>query len=360
MVHWVKRPTYEEVVKDIEKDYKVKLPNRVALHFHDSFAMAQFREQQQAIVEGQRSADEARGEAMTQAAEESGIGRRELLEFAQQLGQQNSAAINELQSQHAASATSDRRAAEAQAESFARQLAEHQVRADNRERLLQRALEELRQHPQIPAALVPAVPNAEDIRQAVRQTADQIHGRVSQDIRALAGGMANATGEAIRGMQNQHGQSLSQMLNILQQGVPTQQIINAPTTHQHVHLHEASSSSSSAAAAPPPPPPPPPKKIKDRSRSPPRPQSQPPLAIEEQAGVILPIRGRSRSRSVATEPTRERSASAATEPYEPEERRTRRRHNPAVELMRNRLALQRERPTNFEARRRVVLPIRRR
>ena len=360
MVHWVKRPTYEEVVKDIEKDYKVKLPNRVALHFHDSFAMAQFREQQQAIVEGQRSADEARDEAMTQAADESGIGRRELLEFAQQLGQQNSAAISELQSQHTASAASDRRAAEAQAESFARQLAEHQVRADNRERLLQRALEELRQHPQIPAAPVPAVPNAEDIRQAVRQTADQIHGRVSQDIRALAGGMANVTGEAIRGMQNQHGQSLSQMLNILQQGIPAQQIINAPTTHQHVHLHEASSSSSSSsAAAAAAPPPPPPKKVKDRSRSPPRPHSQPPLTIEDQAGVILPIRGRSRSRSVATEPARERSAAATTEPYE-EERRTRRRHNPAVELMRNRLALQRERTTNFEARRRVVLPIRRR
>ena len=188
MGHWVNMPTYDEVVKDIEKDYKVKLPNRVALHFHDSFAMAQFREQQPAIVEGQRSADEARDEAMAQAADENGIGRRELLEFAQQLGQHNSVAISELQAQHVASAASDRRAAEAQAESFARQLAEHQVRADNMERLLQRALEELRQHPHIPPAPVFAAPNAEAIRDAVRQTADQIHGRVSQDIRALAGG----------------------------------------------------------------------------------------------------------------------------------------------------------------------------
>ena len=76
MVQLVKRPTYEEVVKDIEKDYKVKLPHRVALHVHDSFAMAQFREQQQAIVEGQQSADEARDQAMTQAADETGIGKR--------------------------------------------------------------------------------------------------------------------------------------------------------------------------------------------------------------------------------------------------------------------------------------------
>ena len=150
--------------------------------------MPQFREQHQAVAECHRSADEARDEAMTQATDESGIGRRELLEFAQQLGQHNSVAINELQSQHAASAAADRKAAEAQAESVARQLAEHQVRADNKERLLQRALEGLRQHTQITTTPVPATPNAEAIRDTVRQTADQIHGRVSQDIRALAGG----------------------------------------------------------------------------------------------------------------------------------------------------------------------------
>ena len=89
--------------------------------------MAPFREQQQAIVECQQSADEARDEAMTQATDENGIGRKELLEFAQQLGQQNSAAINELKIQHAASATADRKAAEAPTESVARQLAEHPV-----------------------------------------------------------------------------------------------------------------------------------------------------------------------------------------------------------------------------------------
>ena len=90
MVHCVNRPTCEDVVTDIEKDYKVKLPNRVALHFHDSFAMAQ-------------------------AADENGIGRRELLEFAQQLSQHNSVAISELNTHHVASAVADRRAAEAQA-----------------------------------------------------------------------------------------------------------------------------------------------------------------------------------------------------------------------------------------------------
>ena len=37
-IHWKKRPTYEEIIKDLEKDYKVKLPDRVALNFYDSFA----------------------------------------------------------------------------------------------------------------------------------------------------------------------------------------------------------------------------------------------------------------------------------------------------------------------------------
>ena len=47
---WTKRPTYEEVLGEIEKDYVRKLPNRMALQFYDSFAMTQFREQQQESI----------------------------------------------------------------------------------------------------------------------------------------------------------------------------------------------------------------------------------------------------------------------------------------------------------------------
>ena len=35
---WSKRPTYEEILRDMDKDYKVRLPGRVALQFYDSFA----------------------------------------------------------------------------------------------------------------------------------------------------------------------------------------------------------------------------------------------------------------------------------------------------------------------------------
>ena len=39
-IHGTKRPTYEEILADLDKDYKVKLPDRVAVNFYDSFAHA--------------------------------------------------------------------------------------------------------------------------------------------------------------------------------------------------------------------------------------------------------------------------------------------------------------------------------
>ena len=41
---WYKVPKYEDVVKAIEHDYKVKLPERTALQFWDSFALSQYKE----------------------------------------------------------------------------------------------------------------------------------------------------------------------------------------------------------------------------------------------------------------------------------------------------------------------------
>ena len=37
---------YEEILRDLEKDYKVKLPDRVALSFYGSFAHAQIQQMQ--------------------------------------------------------------------------------------------------------------------------------------------------------------------------------------------------------------------------------------------------------------------------------------------------------------------------
>ena len=65
---WSKRPTYEEILRGMDKDYKVRLPDRVALHFYDSFAMTQFREMQQQTEESEAQKDEHRQTAFATAA----------------------------------------------------------------------------------------------------------------------------------------------------------------------------------------------------------------------------------------------------------------------------------------------------
>ena len=86
---WSKRPTYEEILRDMETDYKVKIPDRVALQFYDSFAMTHFRELQQQTNESEVQKDEHRREAVVSAAADEGVGRQELQQFANQLHQQS-------------------------------------------------------------------------------------------------------------------------------------------------------------------------------------------------------------------------------------------------------------------------------
>ena len=73
---WSKRPTYEEILRDMETDYKVKLPDHVALQSYDSFAMTQFREMQQQTNESEAQNDEHRREAVVTAAAGEGVGRQ--------------------------------------------------------------------------------------------------------------------------------------------------------------------------------------------------------------------------------------------------------------------------------------------
>ena len=79
---WSRRPTYDEIPRDMEPDYKVRLPDRVALQFYDSFAMTQFREMQQLTNESEAQKDERRREAVVTAAADEGVGRQELQQFA--------------------------------------------------------------------------------------------------------------------------------------------------------------------------------------------------------------------------------------------------------------------------------------
>ena len=65
---WSKRPTYEEILRDMKTDYKVKLPDRVTLQFYDSSAMTHFREMQQQTNESEEQKDEHRREAVVAVA----------------------------------------------------------------------------------------------------------------------------------------------------------------------------------------------------------------------------------------------------------------------------------------------------
>ena len=134
---WSKRPTYGEILRYMETDYNVKLPNRVALQFYDSFAMTHFREMQEQTNESEAQKDEHRREAVVSAAADEGVGRQELQQFANQLHQQGQHVNAELINNLNASAEHHRRGLEEQAAAFARQMAHERLLADNRMRTVQ-------------------------------------------------------------------------------------------------------------------------------------------------------------------------------------------------------------------------------
>ena len=59
-IDWVKRPTYEEIVRDLEKDYTVKLPGRAALNSYGFIVHAHFKATQHQIRMSQQNVDDAR------------------------------------------------------------------------------------------------------------------------------------------------------------------------------------------------------------------------------------------------------------------------------------------------------------
>ena len=68
---WPKAPKYEDVVRAIEKDYKVKLPERTALTFWDSFAMSHYRDMVAGLEGGQEA---GRSHQQMEAAMEQAAG----------------------------------------------------------------------------------------------------------------------------------------------------------------------------------------------------------------------------------------------------------------------------------------------
>ena len=215
---WTKRPTYEEVLQVISKDYVRKLPDRVALQFYDSFAMTQFREQQAAINAHASNADQYRDEAMRQAAAETGEGgggvtKHEFMQFAQQLNSQSQDVNRQLQQGLQQSAQEHQRGLQRQAEEFGRQMVEERIRSDQRSEFVAKQIAELAKTRDIPQVPTPKVPGTEEIKKAAQETANQIRGDSAGMFAQFSQGLAQQLGEAIRGM---HGQSDKNMQNMLQ------------------------------------------------------------------------------------------------------------------------------------------------
>ena len=71
---WARVPKYDEVVRAIQKDYKVQLPERTALTWWDSFALGRYREMV-ADLEGAQEA--GRAHQQMEAAMEEAAGQEE-------------------------------------------------------------------------------------------------------------------------------------------------------------------------------------------------------------------------------------------------------------------------------------------
>ena len=239
-IDWVKRPTYEEIVRDLEKDYKVKLPDRVALNFYDSFAHTQFQQMQQSISASQQNVDDARDHAMSMAADEQDTSRHAILQHAAQMQQQNSAALQEAQRLNAQLQESHERSRQQQAEEMARLIAQQQVERDNRDRMHQKVIEDLQKHPKVAPTPVPtpAPDNTAAIQNAVRETAAAVRGQAIEERDRMYAGMANTVGELVRNMQDVHKQGLSEVLNNLNRGFAPSITNLFQSDNRHVTLHD--------------------------------------------------------------------------------------------------------------------------
>ena len=234
-IGWSKVPTYEEVLKTVDKDFKVKLPDRTALSFYDSFAMGQFREMQQQITNAQQATDAGRDHARPPAAQGARPSTAAILTHAQQRAAQTTAALGEAHRLNASMQRTHEESRTRQAEEMAHLIGQQQIERDNRDRMIERLNAELQSHRHVVPTPMPAPPpdNSSAIINAVHETARAIRGQASQDASMLYQGMAHATGELVRNMQQSQTQSLSELANNLARGLPT---VNNLFQHDNRHV----------------------------------------------------------------------------------------------------------------------------
>ena len=109
----------------------------------------QLQHMQHGISTSQQNVDNIRDHAMSMAADDEDTSRHAVLQHAAQMQQQNSAALQEAQRLNSQMAETHERSIQQQAEEMAKLIAQQQVDRDSRERMHQKVIEELRQHPKV-------------------------------------------------------------------------------------------------------------------------------------------------------------------------------------------------------------------
>ena len=159
MQGWTKRPTFGDVVSQVQAYYKVTLPARTSLTFYDSFAMSQFREMAAPVRDGEEALHDHNDlhQAIQTATQEPGVTRADVASYVDQLGRQTTSAMAQVQQHLEENTVAQHRALQEQATHFAEQLARETQRADRRDAIMQEAMRSL-QTPAPPLTPPPSQP----------------------------------------------------------------------------------------------------------------------------------------------------------------------------------------------------------
>ena len=146
---------------------------------------------QSQITTSQTNIDSSRDHAMSMAADDSDTSKHAIFQAAAQMQQQNSAALPEAQRLNSQMAETHERSRQQQTEAMARLIAHQQIERDNRDRMHQKIIEDLKNHQKVaPTPMPPPAPdNTAAIQNAVRETAAAIRGHAAEERDRLTSGM---------------------------------------------------------------------------------------------------------------------------------------------------------------------------
>ena len=142
---------------------------------------------------------------MSMAADDSDTSKHAIFQAAAQMQQQNSAALQEAQRLNSQMAETHERSRQQQAEEMAKLIAQQQIERDNRDRMHQKIIEDLKTHQRVAPTPTPPPPppdNTKALQDAVRETGAAIRGQAVEERDRLYAGMANTVGEMVRNIQD--------------------------------------------------------------------------------------------------------------------------------------------------------------